>query len=187
MAEGRGRLVAEIVCIRVDWDRKAIPLRIVRYHAVHVLPEPGYPFGRKGLALAGAWRQLSGPKMDGMLILDGDVAIDPLDHAVMFTAIGDEPDAVQVAPVKLWPISTHRKSWVWGHGQGDYSQLGMDEPDVFTFSYTYLPRALIEACIEAGMEDWTYPGVDRHVSEVARESGIPVRVVWDASPKHLNF
>jgi hypothetical protein len=177
------------VCVRVDWDRGAVPLPLHagRYHAVHVMAEPAYPLGRKGLVLASAWRQLSRDGADGMLILDGDVAIDPADHAAMFAAIGREPGAVHVAPVRLWPISTHLRSWVWGHGQGGYSQDETDDPDVFTFAYTYLPRRLIEACISAGMDGWAYPDVDRNTCRCARREKIPARVVRDASPKHLNW
>ena len=66
-------------------------------------------------------------------------------------------------------MSTHRSSWVWGHGEGDYSAKDTDTPDVFTFSFTYLPRQLVEECIETGLATWRYPGVDRQVCEVARE------------------
>ncbi len=179
--------MADIVCVRVDWDRQCVPLRLSRYHAVHVLPEPDYPLGRKGRVLAGAWRQLSAGKADGMLILDGDVVIDPLDHALMLRAVHSEPEAVHVAPVRLWPVSTHLRTWVWGHGVGAYSQEETDDPDIFTFGFTFLPRALIEACIVGGLEEWAYPGVDASVSRVAREQGTPVRVLWEARPVHLNY
>jgi hypothetical protein len=178
----------EIVCIRVSWDRTAIPLRIRGYHMMHVSPEPEHPFGRKGATLTGAWRQLSTPAAAGMLILDGDVAIDPLDHAAMLTAIHHDPAVVHVAPVRLWPVSTRADGWMWGHGNGRFSaDEDPDDPDVFTFCFTYLPKRLIEGCIKAGMPQWTYPNVDRRVQGQAQAMRIPARVVRGASPKHLNF
>lgn len=179
--------MAAIVCIRVDFDRKFIPLNLERYHSVHVMPEPEYPVGRRGLVMASAWKQLSAGA-DGMLCLDGDVVIDPIDHAAMFAAIDKESTAVHVAPVKLWPISTHLDGWVWGHGQdGRFTTKDPARPDIFTFCYTYLPRQLIEACIKSGMEEWYYPGVDKQVSRVCHETGVSIRVVWGAQPKHCNF
>jgi hypothetical protein len=178
--------VPGIVQVRVCWDRAEIPLR-VDFHIVRIGPESGYPFGRRGLALVSAWRQLAAVDTPGMLVLDGDVAVDPVDYAAMLAAIVAEPAAVHVAPVRLWPISTHVADWVWGHGRAVFSQDDPDNPDVFTFSFTYLPRALIEACITAGMGEWTYPGVDRRVCEQSRTLRVPVHVVRGAAPKHVNF
>lgn len=183
--------MAYLICIRLDWNHTAIPLRIAsKYFTLEICPEPAHPFGRKGLALAGAWRQLQAPNIAGMLLLDGDVAIDPIDHEHMLKAIDGEPDnVIHTAPVVLWPVSTHLGSWVWGHGSnGQYSQADHDDGlDMFTFCYTYLPRKLIEACIEQGLDEWTYPAVDRTVCKVARSIGMPVHVVRDAKPKHLNY
>ena len=177
----------DIVCVRLDWDRTAIPLRLGRFHDLHVAPEPGWPFGRKGLALAGAWRQLATPAAAGMLLLDGDVAADPADRDAMLAAIDAEPEAVHAAPVRLWPVSTHLPRWVWGHGRGGYGTEDTDDPDTFTFCFTFLPRALISGCLRAGLAEWAYPHVDRNTCEQARALGIPVRVVRDAYPVHLNF
>ena len=48
-----------MILVRLDWDHTAIPLREARrYFTLRIAPEPEYPFGRKGLALAAAWRQL---------------------------------------------------------------------------------------------------------------------------------
>jgi len=179
--------MADIVCARFDWDRQSIKLPLARYHAIHIMPEPGYPCGRRGLAMMGAWSQL-GEGCEGMLCLDGDVAIDPVDHDAMFAAIDKEPGAVHVAPVKLWPTSTHLDGWVWGHGQNArFSAKDPSHPDCFTFCFTYLPRCLLELCIKAGMDEWMYPGVDKKVSEVARGFSIPIRVVRNCQPKHVNF
>jgi hypothetical protein len=179
--------MADIVTIRMDWDRTAIPLRLPQFRVVAFGPEPGFPFGRKGAALAGAWRQLATPAAAGMLILDGDVAIDPADVRAMFTAIDPAPDIVHVAPARLWPISTGQPGWVWGHGRGRYTQDDHDDPDVWTFCFTYLPRQLIEACVKTGLETWAYPSVDRRVHQLAAELGVPARTVRGAAPKHLHY
>ena len=174
--------------VRIDWDRTAIPLREAKkYYTLHVGPEAEFPFGRKGLALAGAWKQLATPGCAGMLILDGDVAIDPHDTTAMLTAIQAEPEAVHAAPVKLWPASTKRDGCVWGHGRGDFSTEDPDDPDLFGFSFTYLPRKLIEASIKAGLPEWSYPNVDRMTRKTAQQMKLPVRVVRQATPKHLNY
>ena len=183
--------MAQIICIRLDWNHTAMPLRIAsKFFTLEVNPEPAHPFGRKGLALAGAWDQLAGPDIAGMLILDGDVAIDPLDHKHMIKAIDDEPHMlVHTAPVVLWPVSTHLENWVWGHGRNSrYSQDdGEEDLDMFTFCYTYLPRKLVESCIEHGLARWTYPHVDSNFCKAARSIKMPVHVVRDARPKHLNY
>jgi hypothetical protein len=181
--------VAVLLCVRVDWDRTALPLPAsLRYHRLRVDPEPGYPFGRKGLQLAAAWRHLAEPHFDGMLVIDGDVMIDPADHAAMMAAIDARPALVHTAPVRIWPASTKRPGWVWSHWAEAASQ-DIDRRGVrwFSFCYTYLPRALLEACQAAGLEQWQYPGVDMKVSRQAAAAGIPVNVVPGCWPKHLHW
>jgi hypothetical protein len=180
--------MAVLLCVRVDWDRTALPLPL-RYHRLRVDPEPGYPFGRKGRQLAAAWRQLAGPEFDGMLILDGDVMIDPADHQAMLAAIDERPGIVHTAPARIWPASTKRPGWVWSHwaGTGPSQIIDTDDVDWFSFCYTYLPAELITRCIRAGLRGWRYPGVDMQVSQQARAAGIPVNVVLDCTPKHLHW
>ena len=181
--------MADILCVRTDWDRTALPLPIAsRFFTLHISPEPEHPAGRKGLGLVRMWEQLAAPDAAGMLILDGDVAIDPEDFAQMLTAVGAAPGAVHTAPVRLWPASTHLKTWVWGHGRGRYSNVWYEEGlDTFTFCFTYLPRTLTEACIGAGMAEWHYPHVDRNTVRQARQLGLTVNLVQDCSPKHANY
>lgn len=183
--------MAQIVCVRMNWNHTAMALPIAsKFFTLEVNPEPAHPFGRKGLALAGAWNQLAGPNIAGMLILDGDVAIDPLDHQHMLKAIDAEPhNVVHTAPVLLWPASTHLNTWVWGHGPNSrYSQEDTDEGlDMFTFCYTYLPRRLMQSCLDNGLTEWAYPGVDKKFCNQARAINMPVRIVRDARPKHLNY
>jgi hypothetical protein len=182
--------LVEVILVRVDWDRTAIPLGRLpgRWHTLHLAPEPDYPFGRKGLALLRTWQQIQLSKQEaGLVILDGDVAIDPVDYHAMMRAIPKEPGAVHVAPVRLWPKSTQRSDWYWAHHRGEASQEPCDDPTVFSFNFTYLPRALLDACRQAGMAKWTFPTCDSHVTEVAAKMHLPVRVVHDATPKHLHY
>jgi hypothetical protein len=181
--------VPSILCVRLNWNHTAIPLPIAsRFYTLHVAPEPEYPFGRKGLGLARAWQQLAAPDAAGMLLLDGDVAIDPLDYDAMLAAVDKRPGIVHTGQVRLWPVSTRLDAWVWGHGRDGYSQRGGTAGlNTFTFCFTYLPRALVEHCIGQGMEEWQYPHVDKNTYEAARELGLAVSLVADAQGKHLHY
>lgn len=180
----------QIVFARVNWDGTAMPFHMpgTRWFDISVQPEPGYPVGRKGLALDAAWMQLRNQDCTGMLILDGDVAIDPLDYAAMCEAIDGEPRAVHTAPVRLWPASTQRESWIWGHWCDDGpSQDYCLAPDRFTFCFTYLPRALLWHARRGGLRSWIFPGVDLRMAETARRFRIPVRIVHGCHPKHMHY
>lgn len=176
--------MTEIVCVRSVWDRTGLPaprLPGVRLHELHYGPEPGWPFGRRGLALATAWESLGEEtEAAGMLVLDADVAIDPCDMKAMRVAINGEPGAIHIAPVRLWPASTMRRTWVWGHEPEE-------NPTRWTFCFTYLPRALIEACDRAYWNTWTFPAVDTRAAEVAVKAKIPARVVPGCWPKHMHY
>ena len=181
----------EVMFVRVLWTAHYIPpFRVpagrVRMLDLHVTPEPSYPFGRKGLVLASAWEQL-GRNADGMLILDGDVVIDPQDFIEMHGAIMAEPAAVHVAPARIWPVSTGAASWSWGHWKDQRGQEWTEEPDYFAFNFTYLPAALMTACVKANMRSWRFPNVDMNVSRTAKKAGIPARVVKNCAPKHMHY
>lgn len=181
--------MATILCIRTNWNHTAIQLRIAeKFFTLEINPEPEYPFGRKGLALKRAWQQLSEPHFSGMLILDGDVAIDPHDYEAMLKAIDRNPNDVCTTSVKLWPTSTLELSWRYGHGRGEYSQADYSSNlDTFTFCFTYLPRVLIESAIRAGLALMYYPHVDVFVCQQAQKLKLPVHLVREATPKHLNY
>lgn len=188
-----------LVCIKVAWMGTTIASMEHPFHVIHVNPEPMYPKGRKGLVLASAWRQMSTEADMGMLILDADVAIEPTDLSLMFMHIGTDVDAVWVAPAKLWPKATQLPTWVWGHRKEPQEgmspedvirmwQTDVDDPDMFTFCFTYIPRHLIDKSIAAGLKEWHYPYVDQNMWKLAKESGTRVRVVrGDCHPKHINF
>jgi len=163
------------------------PVRGVRLHQLSYGPEPGYPFGRRGLAIASAWDQLRTGAAAGMLLLDADVAVDPWDFAAMLAAVDREPDAVHTAPIRVWPASTTRGAWTWGHWAGQPSQDPCADPEYFSLSFTYLPERLVASCVKAGLRKWTFPIVDSRISEQARAARIPARVVDQAAPKHLHY
>lgn len=174
--------------MRVNWDRTARPFPHLRhFYDMHVGPEPGAPFGRKGLVLSHAWRQLAGPKMSGMLILDGDVAIDPGDYSAMLQSVHEAPHLIHVAPVKIWPVSTKRAGWIWAHWRDEPGQRLELAPRWFSFGFTYIPRELIVQADRIGLRKWAYPGVDKQMSEVAQCYGIHARVVTGCWPKHMNY
>lgn len=183
----------EFMFLRVIWDAHHIrfPLRIIgaNIKELHVVPETAHPFGRKGLALAGAWKQVSEPDMRGMLLLDGDVVIDPYDYFMMRVAIEADPDAVHIAPVKLWPASNNAlNGWAWGHClNGNFSQELEMHPDFFAFNFTYIPRKVIETAAADGLRNWAFPEVDRNMSRSARKAKVRMSVVTGASPKHMHY
>jgi hypothetical protein len=179
--------------LRLIWDahRVSFPLRIsgVPMKELHVVPETAHPFGRKGMALAGAWQQLEEEDMTGLLILDGDVVIDPWDYHMMYQAIQEDPLAVHIAPVRLWPISKGDiNGWAWGHCKDNNftAQMTLD-PDFFAFNFTYIPRRVVEMAVKAGLARWQYPQVDRNMSKQARIAGVRMNVVTDCQPKHLHY
>jgi len=184
---------APFMFLRLIWDGHHVrfPLRIagVNIKELHVVPETAHPFGRKGLALAGAWKQLAEPDMSGLLILDGDVAIDPYDYMMMYVAIQKDPAAVHIGPTKLWPISKmDLDGWAWGHCRGNvWGQLMELNPDFFAFNFTYIPRRVIELAIAKDLKGKQFPHVDQHISRVAREAGVRMNVVEECSPKHMHY
>lgn len=188
-----------LICVKLSWMGHTVGSMTTPFHHIRVDPEPAHPKGRKGLVLASAWRQMHGPNDAGMLILDGDVAIEPTDLNTMVYHIAQDRDAVWVAPVKIWPKSTHLPSWAWGHrkpapegtSQADVMKLwqtDVDDPTWFTFGFTYLPRRLVEAANKMGLKTWHYPNVDKNMHELASAQGFRVLVVrGDCHPKHVNF
>jgi hypothetical protein len=178
----------QLVTIRTIWNNQKLNLpSMYGFRDIHMNSSDEYPVGRKGHVLARTWEQLADPETAGMLILDGDVAVDPLDCGAMGDAIKAHPEIVHVAPIRLWPASTHLETWVWGHGWGQYSQGWTKKINWFTFGFTYLPARLIVLAITAGLADWHYPNVDKRVCAVANTHGIEVKLVNDCHPKHCNF
>lgn len=179
--------------LRIIWTahRVQFPLLMPVFNIkeVRVSPEPAAPFGRKGLVLASAWKQLAKPDTAGVLFLDGDVVVDPHDVMMMLLAINKDPAAVHIAPAKLWPVTMgDAPGWVWGHCRNaEWSQVMTMDPDFFAFNFTYVPRKVIETAIGKGLRGKVFPEVDRHVSKTARELGTRMSVVEDCYPKHMHY
>jgi hypothetical protein len=181
------------------WDRQSTPrgtvlyrkgdyLRNAKFFPIHVTPEPEYPVGRKGLMMASAWETLGKrANCDGMIVLDGDVAVDPTHVAAMFDAIDADPQVVWTAPVRIWPVSTHRADWVWAHWKDRASQNLDNDPLWFSFCFTYLPAQLLNFAIAKGMKTWVYPRVDANVSAQAQKLGVKARMIEDCFPVHLHY
>lgn len=183
-----------VICVRMDWDRTAIPLPTLpgRWHTVHYGPEPGHPGGCRGLAMSSAWDQYSaGTGAAGLLLLDGDVVIDPLDLKNMLAYIHGEPQLVWTAPMLLWPASTTRKDWVWGHWPGGPHDASQDfHYDAISWcglGFTYLPRRLIEDCQREGLGTWRFPHVDTRICERSQFLGVEIAVARQCHPKHVNY
>ena len=181
--------MAEIILVKVNWDKTAVKLEMDRhYYNLAVCPEPCHPFGQKGMWLQRAWQQLGGYGHAGMLVLDGDVAIDRYDHEMMISAIHFQPDMVHVAPARIWPVSTRQERWTWAHWSSEPSQV-LETEDVkwFSFNYTYLPRKVIERAIKDGLPEGRYPFVDTNVCLSAQRCDAAVNVVITCQPKHLHY
>lgn len=176
--------------VRFNWDHTALPLvprvPFATFKDIHISPEPEYPTGRKGLALARYWQQQQqGRNRIGIMILDGDVIADPEDIRAMAWSITEEPEAVHTAPVKLW----YGGQWFWSH-QGENMELTKEcltNPTYFSFGLTYVPATVMTACIKAGLSEWHYPYVDENVSRIAVKLGTPIRVVLQSYPKHTHW
>ena len=182
--------MAEIIMVRVNWDNSALNIPTPgKFHNLHVNPSVDYPFGEKGRAIAGAWKQLNADnKMDGMLILDGDVVIEPTDLVNMLQAIHHHDKMVVVAPTRIWPKSTKRKDWSWAHWSKEPNQT-LETKNIrwFSFNFTYLPKKVIEQAMQDGLATWMYPRCDMRMSDAAFNAGVPVFVAEAVQPKHLNF
>jgi hypothetical protein len=179
--------MAVMVCARLAWERQAAGPLLPGFRQVVLEPCPGSPFGAKGAAMAGAWRQLGHGDADGMLVQDGDVAADPLDLAAMRAAIAADPLAVWAAAVRLWPGTTGEASWAWSNWGPDGPAQALDPPGGirrFTTCFTWLPRALIS---RSGLQRQEFPLVDRWLSSEARRLGLDIRRPERCLPKHLHW
>lgn len=184
-------VLRSIVFAQLCWRGECIR-EIPQFRRIDILPTNEYPLGRKGHTLVSVWNTCAEEHTVGMCILDGDVAIDPLDAALMHQAITQYKDDIHLAHVKIWPKSTGLSDWTWAERKWgtntveEWQKLRADV-DTMSFGFTYIPRRLIEQCIREGMHTWVYPNVDFNVGRVAREMKIKFRIVEGAYPKHVNF
>lgn len=177
--------------VRFNWEHTAnLPLpRLngVTFKDLHLHGTEAHPTGRKGLALASYWHQMNNKAINyrGMLTVDGDVAIDPLDLRTMLGNISIIPETVWTAPLRLW----YEGSWYWSHRgeSGELTNAPILELKAFSFGFTWLPAFLIELSINEGLANWCYPYVDESMSFVAVDHGIDIRLAEGCEPKHMHF
>lgn len=134
------------------------------------------------------WRLKGAP---GVLWLDPDIVADPDDHMAMLERIDYWPDAVWVALHKLWPASTGRAEWCWGHGRCEAGrpELGQEAnvlPGWFAMGMTYTPASLLNHAA-GDLPCWEFGQIDMSLSTMARQLEIPIRVAHRARPKHLHY
>jgi hypothetical protein len=176
--------------VRFNWDHTALPYDPsapdATFKDIHLQPTPSFPVGRKGLALISYWEQMQRMRPYlGMLIMDGDVAVDPLDIHIMRIYISESPEAVITAPIRLW----YEGEWFWSH-RGAANMLNDMDPDeihFFSFGFTYLPKSLMEAASDAGIHAESYPYVDEFVSKLAVKMGLEIKLAEGCTPKHMHF
>jgi hypothetical protein len=178
---------------RFNWDHTAFP-RLPRFpwitfKDIHISPSAEYPTGQKGLALERYWTGQN-PNNDhvGLLIMDGDVIVDPLDVRFMLDAIENDPSRVYTAPIKLWITADNKMGaeWRWSHQNDDgMSQDIIQYPRYFSFGFTWLPADLLDACVAGGLHRYIYPYVDAFVSDIAFKLDIQSTVIYNCEPKHL--
>jgi hypothetical protein len=180
---------------RFNWDGTAVQQNLpyhpyMTFKDIHITPSAQWPTGQKGLALARYWEtqecRLSPPL--GIILLDGDVVIDPSDLRFMVQAIEMNPVSVHTAPVKLWTHTARGPMWTWAHqDERGLSAEPCDNPIYFSFGFTFLPGILMDAAVSGDLRNQIYPYVDEYMSNLAAKNGIGIRVVNDCAPKHLHF
>ena len=177
--------------VRFNWDHTAtmpLPDLIGRtFKDLHIGPSESYPTGRRGLAMAHYWENMRNhiPDCIGMLTIDGDVAIDPVDMDAMLGAISHHRYEVVTAPIRLW----YEKTWYWAHrdASNELSKVPGEPIVYFSFGFTFIPRELMEGAILQGLRLWCYPYVDESMSMVANDLSIKVYVTQQAQPKHMHY
>lgn len=137
------------------------------------------------------WEVARSIGVKGVLWLAPDVALDPDDLAAMDNAVAAAPDEVHTGLVKLWPVSTGRKEWMWSHRTGSVGNPVATQDETapvtyFSMDACYMPHRLLDAGFpRAAQVAWMQ--VDVVLSEVAAVNGIPASVVPGCRPKHLHF
>ena len=146
--------------------------------------------------MSSVWKTFADHKTTGITFYDGDVTIDEMDYRVMLSSIMEDPEAIWTAPVRIWPHRTNFPDWIWSHRRdlrpGDDPltewQKDTDDPDLWSFGFTYIPARLMNTAIDNGLEEWVYPKVDVEMSLLAKKEDIPCKVVrGDCHPKHLSL
>lgn len=141
--------------------------------------------------MAAAWEEWRDRGATGVIWMDPDIVADPDDLAAMLTRVRYHADAVWISLHKLWPASTGRDTWVWGHGRWNGTMPAMSQdhtvmPGWFALGMTYTPALLLDKVV-ADLPCWVFGQIDMGLSKVAREIPVPMRVAERCRPKHLHY
>lgn len=183
-------MTEKLIVVQTSWRNFRVT-GIPADYVLDVQPEPGFPAGRKAVLMSDLWGRLSPHGPPGVLWVDPDVAADPDDLAAMAQAAGAYPKWVHTGMVKLWPISTGHRDWIWSHRGGTlgYPTVTQDETvpvSYIAMGFLWTPSALLDAAFPRH-RDWDYPEIDVGLSELAQVMGIPMAQVLGCRPKHLHF
>lgn len=125
-----------------------------------------------------------------IVIIEWDLAISQEDRARFDAVAQADPDSVQVAPYRLYPVSTGLPRPVWAHreveGPGDYRWIEYQAAwcNLFSFGLVYLPAELglryvdetTGRASDATFSLWHFANVCKRV---------PVH--WNVRPIHLHY
>lgn len=175
---------------QIEWSGNRVQ-GIKPDHVIAAIPEPGWPNGRAAAGRAEVWRQLAEQGCEGVIWLDPDIAADPddLDALAQFVAL--HPADVVTATVKLWPASTGRATWMYGHRWSEAvddldGQTWHQRPRYWTTSMVWTPAQLLDLAMPE-MPDRPWHGFDVWLNRLALAHDIPAWAVPDCQPKHLHF
>lgn len=180
----------KLTVVQTSWRN----FRVVGIAADYVLasePQPGFPSGRKAVLMCDLWASLAAAQLPGILWVDPDVAADPDDLAAMTEAVRAHPGWVHTGMVKLWPISTGHRDWIWSHRGGTMGQPTVTQDETvpvlyIAMGFLWTPRVLLDAAFPR-YRGWDYPQIDVGLSELAHDLAIPLATVPACRPKHLHF
>lgn len=180
----------QIPLVQIEWMGWRIS-SLTPDHILRVIPEAGYPRGRKGKLLADIWAGVYGLGADGLVLMDPDVVADPDDWAALAGAASSDPTSVHTGVLKLWPASTGLTGWIWSHrgGRLGYPENTQDERARIAYvstGFVYLPGRLLDAA-SAWLPGAHFLDVDPGLSETALQAGIPMLAVPACRPKHVHF
>jgi hypothetical protein len=124
------------------------------------------------------------------VIIEWDLAVDPEMMAAFEARVADDPCRVQVAPYRLYPVSSALPGPVWAHRHviNPSHAYWVAEGDpccgYFGLGLVYLPHAVVRAYLETGPE----VASDQEFSRWHHENVEPrVPIHWDVRPVHLHY
>lgn len=125
---------------------------------------------------------------ENTVVIEWDLAVSHEDRERFTARCEALPDCVQVAPYRLYPVSTNLPEPVWAHRHAARRPpwIGEDDPecDLFGFGLVYLPHAVVTRHLATGPESTG----DAVFSAWHHREGLgPVPVSWDVRPVHLHY